>query len=420
MITVEIQETGPGASFELTPAQAAALQRSDLVNVRIGDDGSWVVSGAGKVGVALVGDVVVRVRPKVPIGRIFWLLGYGRGFTWRDDVVPYDTQADLVPVIAEAFARQADRALGRGVVHGYVEHDDELAVVRGRLRSTEQLTRRYGQITPLLVRYDEFTPDIAENQLLKAAARVLRHVPGLDPAVARHLRIITDRLTGVTDLALGQPTPSWRLTRRNTHYETALWFAELILRHRSVDLPDGPMEINGFMVDMATVFEDFVTAAFTEALERLDGHVSPQDPQVLDEAGKVKMNPDLVWYRGGGPAAVIDAKYKAEKPAGYPNPDVYQLLAYCTALGLAEGHLVYAKGAEDPAVHEIRNADVRVIAHSLDLEQTPGALLADIDVIAAQIASAVNAPTGLRADTASPLDPTIATESVQDRHVTER
>ena len=31
---------------------------------------------------------------------------------------------------------------------------------------------------------------------------------------------------------------------------------------------------------------------------------------------------------------MIDAKYKAEKPAGYPNADLYQLLAYCTVLGL--------------------------------------------------------------------------------------
>lgn len=103
------------------------------------------------------------------------------------------------------------------------------------------------------------------------------------------------------------------------------------------------------------------------------------------------MNPDLVWYRGGRPAAVIDAKYKAEKPAGYPNADLYQLLAYCTALGLAEGHLVYAKGAEEPAVHEIRNADVRVIAYALDLEKAPSAVLTDVDAIATQFAGAAYA-----------------------------
>ena len=59
------------------------------------------------------------------------------------------------------------------------------------------------------------------------------------------------------------------------------------------------------------------------------------------------MNPDLVWYRGGEALAVIDAKYKAEKVAGYPNADLYQMLAYCTALGLPAGHLVYLEARHE-------------------------------------------------------------------------
>jgi len=39
---------------------------------------------------------------------------------------------------------------------------------------------------------------------------------------------------------------------------------------------------------------------------------------------------------------VVDAKYKAEKPSGFPNAGVYQMLAYCLRLGLPEGHLVNA------------------------------------------------------------------------------
>ena len=108
---------------------------------------------------------------------------------------------DLVHVLADAFTRQADRALGRGVIQGYVEREDELAVVRGRLRHREQVTRRFGQVTPVLVRYDDFTIDIAENQLVRAAARILRTVPGLDPMVASRLRAVLQRLDDVSDLA---------------------------------------------------------------------------------------------------------------------------------------------------------------------------------------------------------------------------
>ena len=68
------------------------------------------------------------------------------------------------------------------------------------------------------------------------------------------------------------------------------------------------------------------------------------------------MRPDFVWSHGGRARVVVDAKYKAEKPSGFPQADLYQMLAYCTVLGLDEGHLVYAKGTEEPAVHVVREA----------------------------------------------------------------
>jgi 5-methylcytosine-specific restriction enzyme subunit McrC len=77
--------------------------------------------------------------------------------------------------------------------------------------------------------------------------------------------------------------------------------------------------------------------------------VHDQDRHYLDQAAKVTLRPDIVWKIRGSPVAVVDAKYKSEKPVGYPNADLYQLLAYCTILGLRKGHLVYAKGNEEPA-----------------------------------------------------------------------
>ena len=387
MTVVDVSETGPGTPHRLTRTQARELSASKAVNVEQIHDHSWLVSGNGKVGVVRVADMTVRVQPKLPIGRIFFLLGYGRKFTWHDDVVSYDTTDDVVHVLADAFVRQAERALGRGVLQGYVEHDDELAVVRGRLRATEQLTRRFGQVTPLMVRYDDFTIDIAENQLVLAAARAMRTVPGIEASVARRLRAISIRLDDVSSLTSGEELPEWSINRRNAHYETVLWLAAMILRHRSLDLPAGTVDVNGFMINMATVFEDFLETALGNALERVDGRVHAQDPQWFDIDSNVKMNPDLVWYRGGQPVAVIDAKYKSEKVAGYPNADLYQMLAYCTALGLPVGHLVYAKGNDSETDHTVRGSGVEIRAHALDLELLPGDLLAQVDALAMSIAS---------------------------------
>ena len=80
--------------------------------------------------------------------------------------------------------------------------------------------------------------------------------------------------------------------------------------------------------------------------------------------------------------AVVDAKYKAERPEGFPDADLYQMLAYCTVLGLAEGHLVFAKGNEPVMSHQIRRAGVTIHCHTLDLSLPPAALLADVQRVA--------------------------------------
>ena len=89
-----------------------------------------------------------------------------------------------------------------------------------------------------------------------------------------------------------------------------------------------------------------------------------------------------------GPAvAVIDAKYKAEKPAGYPNADLYQLLAYCTVLGLRNGHLVYAKGNVNSAHHIVCRAGIEIFCHAVDLDQPPDELLVQMNDLAERIAA---------------------------------
>lgn len=62
------------------------------------------------------------------------------------------------------------------------------------------------------------------------------------------------------------------------------------------------------------------------------------------------------------------------------------MLAYCTALGLPVGHLVYAKGNVEPRRYEVIGG-VRLYAHALDLSAPPSELLAQVDGLARSIAS---------------------------------
>jgi 5-methylcytosine-specific restriction enzyme subunit McrC len=57
---------------------------------------------------------------------------------------------------------------------------------------------------------DEFTVDIAENQLLRAAAERMLRVPRVDADAQRHLRHVVGRLAEVSTMVRGQPLPAWQ------------------------------------------------------------------------------------------------------------------------------------------------------------------------------------------------------------------
>lgn len=390
---IELRETGTAVEVRLSTAQGLALRGSELVSaVPSTTPGWWLVGPASKVGIARVGDVELWVEPKVSIRRLFFLLGYARdGRGWREEDLYLHEDADLLVAVATAFARQAERATQQGLIQGYRVEETASAVLRGRVRTAEQLKKRFGLAVPLEVRYDEYGVDIAENQLLRGAAEVLLRLRGVDAVTRRSLLRLVRATVDVTPIRRGLPLPSWQPSRLNARYHLALRLAQLVLQGASVEQAPGSYGVSGFMVDMAKLFEDFLTVALGEALIRRGGVCKPQEKWRLDEADAIEMKPDLVWYAAGqsGPAAVIDAKYKAEKPSGFPNADLYQMLAYCSVMGLDRGHLVYAKGNEVAMSHDVRRAGVRIVQHTLDLDTEPAALLEQVDRLAERIAMPV-------------------------------
>jgi 5-methylcytosine-specific restriction enzyme subunit McrC len=386
---IELTEGGDAVFVDVEGAVLDALVASDLVEVQYRAADGIAVVAKHKVGVARVEPIVVRIHPKLPIQRIFWLLGFTSDRGWRTGPVPFAVADDLVITIADAFLRQIEPALEEGPLQGYHEVDDELNVIRGRVREQDQLRLRFGVPVPVFVRYDDFGANIPENRILRTAAHRLLRLPGVGGNLRTRLRHVEATLGDTSLIPRGTPIPRWRPTRLNQRFHLSLWLAELIIRQTSLEQSSGGVQADGFIVDMAKVFEDFVNDALGAALVAIGGKCVPQRKVWLDEGDTVELKPDLTWLREGEPLAVVDAKYKAEKPSGFPNADLYQMLAYCTALQLDAGHIVYAKGNDAESSAVIRNAGIAVYCHTVDLDSLPETLLAQLTSVAGTIASRV-------------------------------
>ena len=384
-------------------------------------------TGASRRGCGLA----VQIRPKLPMASVLFLLAYTLDpRAWRS--APVDLAAtSLADALVPALVALTRAATRRGLLHGYRSEDASLTMVRGRIRLDDQVRRRWGSAPPVEVRYDDFTADVLENRLLKAALLRAQQLC-TSPACRDGVAALLARFAPVGDEPFqSRHVPVVPETPLNAHYAAALRLARLVLAGTSVDLGHGQAAGTAFLVDMNQLFEDFVVVALRQALG-LDEQTFPQQigwrhgdggarpgyrrarhrRLPLDASGSVHLRPDLSWWEHGRCCFAGDAKYKrarAAGPIGADLPDVapgalhadlYQLLAYTVAAGLPGGLLVYAGGGDQTdspgraarratdtgdGRYHITAAGTTLYVAALDLSQPPAHILQQVEALARRV-----------------------------------
>ncbi|GAC1510804.1 MAG: McrBC 5-methylcytosine restriction system component [Pseudarthrobacter sp.] len=385
-----LDELSGGVVERLDAGSAAFLNSSGLAKTSPMGMGLYRIEPVGKVGSVRTATMQLDVRPKDRLGlsRLLFLLSYAGNQGFRADSVSAVEDRELWSALAESLAQLAERALGRGVLQGYLTVDESLRTVKGRIRISDQISRRPGMLVPLEVSYDEFTEDIAENRILRAALERMGQVPRVRPEVLSRLRQLKGKLDAVTRLPAGAPLPPWTPSRMNVRYHSVLRLAGLILRNASAESGEGKQQTASFVVDMAQVFGDFVGAALREAMAVYPGETRLQYNALLSEAvrdaDRLSVRPDAVHVLDGRPVVVYNAKYKAAVDLGASlTADHYQMLAHCTALGVPTAWLVYA-GAGEMKLRRILNTDIDIVEFPLDLSLPPSDILAAVAELARQ------------------------------------
>lgn len=370
-----IHQIAPGITISPTP----------------GEDDRYDLTPDSRVGGITIGDLAIEIRPKVTqLDHVLFLMSYALDpKAWKTTGFDFGESRHLHEAVIPGFGAQIRRALRRGILQGYRYEEAALPSIRGRIRFDDQIRDRYGIFPPVEVSYDEFTEDIEPNRLIKAAIARLQRLRIRSPELRAQLRTLGGRFERV-QLQEYHPAdlPEFTYTRLNRHYRPAVELSKLILRSITLELSHGRTRAAAFLVDMNTVFEDFVVVALREALG-LTQESFPQNAEGkslrLDEAENIGLEPDISWWDGKVCHFVGDVKYKRVSASGIKHPDLYQLLAYTIASGLPSGLLVYAVGEGDAAVHEVVDAGKQLHVVVLDLRGEPRDILAEIDRVAVHV-----------------------------------
>ena len=392
MTQVDLKEYAP-TDHALTAAQRDALLREasalDLSIEPIVDrEGSYRLTAGPRVGAVEIGELSVLIEPKMGIPQVLSLACYAMGVFRPQQDRPFDfRESESLPdTLAIALSSAARGAFVRGLLHGYREEEDALQTVRGRIRLEEQMRRRFGIGLPVEVRYDEFTDDILENRLVKAAVIRLGVMRLRSLKARRGLGWVAGMLEQVSPVEYGpNDVPEIRFDRLNEHYRRVVGLARLVLRHSAFQSGRGNVRASGFLMNMNRLFEEFVTVALREALGVSEQTLLSNKGLKLDEDGAVDIKPDLSWWDGAICSFVGDAKYKNLTGRRVPTADLFQLLAYTTAHDLPGGLLVYAQGEADTASYRVKHSGKRLEVVALDLSGTLDEVLGRVDHVAARV-----------------------------------
>ena len=273
MRNLDLREHTPSVPVPLSATERDALRDAigslSVEPVR-GEEDVYILTPGSTVGAVEIDGLSVHIEPKIPIAQLLSVACYAIGqVNFQDTEFDFLKHALLPDILAVNLAVFARRAFARGLLHGYRTEEDALYTVRGRIRFDDQLRRRFGVPLPVEVRYDEFTDDIAANQVVKAAAHKLAGMRlrpdskarvGLDwiDAMLENVSLIEYAPKGVSQI---------KFDRLNVHYRRVVALAQLILGYNAFEAGRGAVRASGFLMDMNLVFEEFVTVALREELK---------------------------------------------------------------------------------------------------------------------------------------------------------
>jgi 5-methylcytosine-specific restriction enzyme subunit McrC len=274
----------------------------------------------------------------------------------------------LLEIFIRIFCNKLTEAVRKGMPRSYVEHEDDLSALRGRLNVGRQFTRHAVNPSRLACRFDVLSEDTALNRIMKAA---VVHLSRISQSSANQQRL--HELAFIyADIAEISPSAlRWdevTIDRTNRRWQELLDMARLFLLNRYQTTTGGTDQGTAVLFEMNTLFEEYVGRLISRTLAGTDLTVSLQGGRLFclsadtSERGLFQTKPDILIRRAGTVTHVIDTKWKRissridDPKQGVSQSDVYQMMAYAqlyhaprlTLLyphhpGLGSGELVHAR-----------------------------------------------------------------------------
>lgn len=316
-------------------------------------------------GLVCLGDVTLEILPKISdtetpsesarISLVRMLRVAGLLKLHRPGSVGIEVKnCSLLDVFISDFCELVSREIARGAAKRYVLVEENLRVVRGKLKVTQQLKSNLAHKERLYCEYDELSEDNIINQSIRYALQIVSK-KAVQPVVKKLVLEQLKRFEHVSHVQLSaDQVETIDLNRNERRFSDILKYCELFIRTLAPTNSAGKQEAFSLLFNMNQLFEAWVCSMIHPLAYEMGLTLKTQGPRKYlayreDIQSKVfQMKPDITLLDQAGQVVLIaDAKWKIladdEKKLGISQADMYQLSAYGNRYQCGSLALVYPR-----------------------------------------------------------------------------
>lgn len=247
----------------------------------------------------------------------------------------------LLEIFISMFLDEVSKLIKIGIKSDYVELEDNLKFLKGKLKISEQIRKNIVHKERFYVCYQEFSIDRAENRLIKSALEFLykRSKSSKNQRLIREYLFIFDEISSSSDI--NADFSRLKLNRQTKHYEQALLWSKIFLQNKSFSPYRGSDVAFALLFDMNRLFESYVGNFIKKKLP--NAILQHRGKYLTEKPRGFALKPDI-FLRYKNQNYIADTKWKiVESKDDISQADLYQLYAYGKKYNCGKLYLIYPK-----------------------------------------------------------------------------
>ncbi|MDD0824247.1 McrC family protein [Mannheimia sp. AT1] len=249
------------------------------------------------------------------------------------------TKLPLTEIFISMFLNELYYLIKKGIKSDYIEHEDNLGYLRGKLNISKQI--QYNHKERFYIHLAEFNTDRVENRLIKSTLAFLQKISRSNQNKQR----IQEYLYLFDHISLSKDTSNdfskVKLDRQMSYYVQILLWCKIFLQGNSFSPYRGNDIAFAFLLDMNKIFESYVGYNLKKMekniqLQHCEHHLLKDN---ITDNYKFKLKPDIYIREKN---IIIDSKWKKiVDDSDFNQADFYQLLAYGNKYKCKNMYLIY-------------------------------------------------------------------------------